>query len=149
MGYDSWDALAQYLLMWRAHATNTSASILTTGSVIPTTTASATGSAINLRSAAGAVPDFAYLLGFDTEARATAAATFAKNEVKQKDAAKEKDRLTKKRLRDWYWNLSKAQSSPVGDPQKLGTTDSKRAARPIRLFAPFYGGLGAGLSLCA
>ncbi|KAJ7866183.1 glycosyl transferase family group 2-domain-containing protein [Mycena olivaceomarginata] len=134
MGYDSWDALAQYLLMWRAHATNTSASILTAGSVIPTTTASATGSAINLKSAAGAVPDFAYLLGFDTEARATAAATFAKNEVKQKDAAKEKDRLTKKRLRDWYWNLSKAQSSP-------------RAARPIRLFAPFYGGLGAGLSL--
>jgi hypothetical protein len=32
--------------------------------------------------------------------------------------------------------------------QKPDTTDSVRAARPVLLFAPFYSGLGAGVSLC-
>jgi hypothetical protein len=149
MGYDSWGALAQSLLIWRAHATNSSASILTAVSVPPTTTVSAAGSAVKLKSAAGAVPGSPSPLGFDTEARITAAAACAKNEVKQKDAAKDKDKFTKKCLRDWQWNLSKTLFSPVGDPQKPATTNSRRTARPIQLFAPFYGGLGAGLSLCA
>ncbi|KAJ7020193.1 glycosyl transferase family group 2-domain-containing protein [Mycena alexandri] len=145
MGYDFWDALAQYLLIWRAHATNTSASILTTVSVSPTTTVSAAGSAVNLKSATGAVPGSPSPFRFNTEARITAAAALAKNEVKQKDAAKNKDEFTEKCLRGWHWNLSKF--SPIGDPQKLTTTNSRRTARPIRLFAPFYGGLGAGLTL--
>ncbi|KAJ7759602.1 glycosyl transferase family group 2-domain-containing protein [Mycena metata] len=93
MGYDSWDALAQYLFIWRAwHATP----------------------------------------------------ALATNEVK-KDTAK--DKFTKKCLRGGHWNLSNTLFSPVGDPQKLSTTNLGRTARPIRLFAPFYGGLGAGLSL--
>ncbi|KAF7344069.1 Glycosyltransferase family 2 protein [Mycena venus] len=123
MGYDSWDAFAQYFLIWRAHATKTSASILTAVSLPPTTTVSAAGSAVNLKSAAGAIPGSPSPLGFDTE----------------KDADKERDKFTNKLFRGWHWSFSKTPSSPVGC--------SGRAARPIRLFAPFYGGLGAGLSL--
>ncbi|KAJ7661783.1 hypothetical protein B0H17DRAFT_953385 [Mycena rosella] len=43
--------------------------------------------------------------------------------------------VTKTRLRGWL------------STENQGTTDSRRVARPIRLYAPFYNGLGAGLSL--
>ena len=50
----------------------------------------------------------------------------------------------------WSWKLSSSSSEPAekleGDEEK-GMTHPKDA-RPVRLFAPFYGGLGAALSLC-
>ncbi|KAJ7049552.1 glycosyl transferase family group 2-domain-containing protein [Mycena amicta] len=46
----------------------------------------------------------------------------------------------------WSWKLGKRSTTPAPrDIEKQST--SGREDRPIRLFAPFYGGLGAGLSL--
>ncbi|PBK87934.1 hypothetical protein ARMGADRAFT_1034243 [Armillaria gallica] len=44
----------------------------------------------------------------------------------------------------WSWKLSgKSKTADHSDPEK----GSRKSARPIRLFGPVYGGLGAGLSL--
>ena len=51
-----------------------------------------------------------------------------------------------KKFWGWGWKLSSEKSSKgASDPEKA----SSRQARPIRLFAPLYGGLGSGLALCA
>lgn len=44
----------------------------------------------------------------------------------------------------WGWKLSK----PTADSVDLEKGASKRTARPIRLLAPIYSGLGAALSVC-
>lgn len=45
----------------------------------------------------------------------------------------------------WSWKLSgKSKTADHSDTEK----GSRKSARPIRLFGPVYGGLGAGLSLC-
>ncbi|KAJ7244336.1 glycosyl transferase family group 2-domain-containing protein [Mycena rebaudengoi] len=48
----------------------------------------------------------------------------------------------------WSWKLGKKASTPalVGDAEKASSITG-RETRPIRLFAPFYGGMGAALSL--
>ncbi|KAJ7687227.1 hypothetical protein B0H17DRAFT_1136362 [Mycena rosella] len=73
-----------------------------------------------------------YLLVWHTSALIAAPPVF-KNELKQQDTAKWMPLLSMRQLRDWV--------------QTPGRTDSERVARPIRLFAPFHDGLGAGLSL--
>ncbi|KAJ7113089.1 glycosyl transferase family group 2-domain-containing protein [Mycena epipterygia] len=110
-------------LVWRFRTTNTSASILTSGSVTASVANSTTASDVNLNEKAGApVPSVA---------DAAAAAAEARPKPKSK----------------WSWKIGQkaAPSKPVGDVEKMST--SGREARPIRLFAPFYGGLGAGLAL--
>ncbi|KAJ7641180.1 glycosyl transferase family group 2-domain-containing protein [Roridomyces roridus] len=51
----------------------------------------------------------------------------------------------------WGWRIGSRNTANPATPQDLekqGAVDtSGRAARPIRLLAPFYGGLGAGLAL--
>lgn len=52
-----------------------------------------------------------------------------------------------KKSKGWGWKLSsKKIRVETSDPEK---GPSGRQARPIRLFAPLYNGLGLALSLCA
>ncbi|KAJ6479644.1 glycosyl transferase family group 2-domain-containing protein [Mycena sanguinolenta] len=106
------------------HPMNASASVITAGS-IGSATASVTASDVNL----------------STEKPASQDTTPAPETT---PAAPEK--------RSW-WRLGrrpapKAPSSALGatDPEKQAIATG-RAERPIRLLAPFYGGLGAGLSI--
>lgn len=46
----------------------------------------------------------------------------------------------------WSWKLSEKKSSRPKSDEENATSGSQ--ARPIRLFAPAYNGLGAALSLC-
>lgn len=112
-------------LVWRARVTTGSSSIITSGSATGSVAPSTTASDVNLTEKAPAsMPSVAD------------AATLA-----EKDRAKPKSK--------WSWKLGKKDSSPPAssqrDPEKQSS--SGREARPIRLFAPFYGGLGAGLSV--
>ncbi|KAF8882968.1 glycosyl transferase family group 2-domain-containing protein [Infundibulicybe gibba] len=50
----------------------------------------------------------------------------------------------KKRFWNWGWKVSPKKTPSSTDPEK-GTPE--RSVRPIRLFAPMYGGLGAGLAV--
>ncbi|KAJ7689711.1 glycosyl transferase family group 2-domain-containing protein [Mycena rosella] len=55
---------------------------------------------------------------------------------------------TKKSRWGWSWKLG-SKAAPArqgGDPEKHSVA-AARAARPMRLFAPFYGGLGAALAM--
>lgn len=45
----------------------------------------------------------------------------------------------------WGWRIADKADQAQSDPESASGAKS----RPIRLFAPIYGGLGAGLSLCA
>ena len=51
----------------------------------------------------------------------------------------------KKRFCGLGWRLSSKKSSPADTDPEKGST---RPARPIRLFAPLYGGLASALSIC-
>lgn len=52
----------------------------------------------------------------------------------------------KRKFWNWSWKVTKKASAPTStDPEKA--IPSKQS-RPIRLFAPVYGGLAVGLSLC-
>ncbi|KAJ7479671.1 glycosyl transferase family group 2-domain-containing protein [Mycena latifolia] len=113
-------------LVWRARTTTGSASIITSGSVTVSVAPSTTASDVNLTEKPHApMPSVA-----------DAAAAVVQSE---KDRPKPKSK--------WSWKLGKkAASTPSQrDPEK--GSSSGREARPIRLFAPLYGGLGAGLSL--
>jgi hypothetical protein len=63
---------------------------------------------------------------------------------------------TKKRMMSWSWKLSKHETAaapaagPVGGDAEKDEENGALAKcpRPIRLFAPFYGGLGAALAVC-
>ncbi|KAJ7510955.1 glycosyl transferase family group 2-domain-containing protein [Mycena galericulata] len=125
-------------LVWRARLTssNASASILTSGSigsatvsVAPSTTASDVNLADKTRAPMPSV------------AEAAAAAAAAGEKPKEKSSKWW-----------WSWKLSKKAATPsaktIDDPEKQGpASPSGREARPMRMFAPFYGGLGAGLAL--
>ncbi|KAJ7186447.1 glycosyl transferase family group 2-domain-containing protein [Mycena filopes] len=126
-------------LVWRSRSTTGgSASILTAGST-PSASASPsilTGSDVNLRPHQGSMPSVAELPASPV------------TEKPQSPVQKPKGFL------GWSWRLSSAppptsSSDPekVTDLEKGEVDDGGRAARPIRLFAPVYGGLGAGLSL--
>ncbi|KAJ7058515.1 glycosyl transferase family group 2-domain-containing protein [Mycena amicta] len=107
-------------LVWRARTASASIITSATPSVAPSTTASD----VNLADTPS-LPSIA-------EAATTAAV------VAQPPA--------KKSRWWWSWKLDKRSTTPAPrDLEKQST--SGREARPIRLFAPFYGGLGAGLSL--
>lgn len=52
----------------------------------------------------------------------------------------------KRRFWNWSWKATKKAPAPaVTDPEKASPT---KRSRPIRLFAPVYGGVAIGLSLC-
>ncbi|CAK5270569.1 unnamed protein product [Mycena citricolor] len=114
-------------LVWRFRTQNGSASVLTSGSVgAPSTTASD----VNLteKPALGPMTEG----GLDIDAVAAAHA--------EKTQAPPK----KNRVCGW-WKLGSRSSGPApGDPEKQ---QARKDMRPIRLFAPFYNGLGAGLAV--
>ncbi|KAJ7122674.1 glycosyl transferase family group 2-domain-containing protein [Mycena crocata] len=160
-------------LVWRARTTNTSASIITSGSIgtmgtavslptsasasasanstPPSTSASTTASDVNLNA-----PD-AQKQASVAEAAAVvqsqaAVAQSQNNAEKIGGQGQEKDAAGGKK-KWWSWRLS-SKSINGGAGVGAGTKDVEkqgdaggREARPIRYFAPFYGGLGAGLSL--
>lgn len=71
-----------------------------------------------------------------TEAVAAAAAEQAK------ENAEENKKSKPWKILGWSWTSSKE------DTVDLEKGPSGPSPRPIRLFAPIYGGLGAGLSIC-
>ncbi|KAF7313187.1 Glyco-trans-2-like domain-containing protein [Mycena kentingensis (nom. inval.)] len=111
-------------LVWRSRTA--SASILSAGSVPASVTPSTTASDVNLAdkpSPPSSLPSVA-------EAAATAAATQPESKPRWW----------------WSWKLGKRSTTPVPrDIEKQSTTG--RETRPLRLFAPLYNGLGAGLSV--
>jgi hypothetical protein len=131
-------------LVWRSRTRSThgSASVITAGSigtasatasVAPSTSASTTASDVNLAST-------------DPGKMASVAEAAA---VVQSQSEK----ATAKKGWGWSWKLSSKKSASAtkgGDPEKgaNAVSETGREARPIRLFAPIYGGLGAGLSFC-
>ncbi|KAJ7850100.1 glycosyl transferase family group 2-domain-containing protein [Mycena leptocephala] len=130
-------------LVWRSRTRSThgSASVITSGSigtasatasVAPSTSASTTASDVNLAST-------------DPGKMASVAEAAA---VIQSQSEK----ATAKKGWGWSWKLSSKKSASAtkgGDPEKgaNAVSETGREARPIRLFAPIYGGLGAGLSV--
>lgn len=121
-------------LVWRSRNQAT-ASIITSvsNSSVPSTTASN----VNLNEKASAQTSVVV-----AEAAAATAALVGKETVEPAvvPAAPEKKKSR------WGWRLSKKSApAPPVDPEKGSTPQP----RPIRLFAPLYGGLGVGLSICA
>ncbi|KII90397.1 hypothetical protein PLICRDRAFT_52136 [Plicaturopsis crispa FD-325 SS-3] len=47
----------------------------------------------------------------------------------------------------WSWKLMKAKNTEAGKQGDLEYGGARKSARPIRLFAPFYGGFGAALAV--
>lgn len=133
-------------LVWRSRTRSThgSASVITAGSigtasatasVAPSTSASTTASDVNLTS--------------DPNRKMASVAEAAAVVQSQSEKA------TAKKGWGWSWKLSSKKSAAAaaakgGDPEKgaNAVSETGREARPIRLFAPIYGGLGAGLSVC-
>lgn len=111
-------------LVWRARRTIGSASIITSGetSIAPSTTASDVNLAEKTKNAEVLV----------TEA---AVAQQAQN------ASKPKTKW------GWSWRLSAKAPGPAA-ANDLEKGPSERQSRPMRLFAPVYGGLGAALAAC-
>lgn len=112
-------------LVWRSRRTNAGSIMTSAGNSVTTST---TASNVNLTEKIKAA-DASNLV---TEA-VTAVAL----------AEKQKPKASKWK---WSWKLSKKTSAPEGVDVEKGNPGYK--ARPIRLFAPFYGGMGAALSLC-
>ncbi|KAJ6532924.1 glycosyl transferase family group 2-domain-containing protein [Mycena vulgaris] len=113
-------------LVWRARITG-SGSILTSGSAGASVAPSTTASDVNLTEKPAPLPSVA-----DAAAAAQA----------------EKDASNQKPTSKWSWKLGKKATAPPSsgrDAEKQSS--SGREARPIRLFAPFYGGLGAALAV--
>ncbi|KAJ3560835.1 hypothetical protein NP233_g10573 [Leucocoprinus birnbaumii] len=117
------EKLMKYI--WRSRATAHSISTSVATSVAPSTTASN----VNLNQSHNAPPLDAV----------TTAVTSATTSEKVKPETPQKSRPWK--FLGWSWTTSKPQ---VADPEKGVDTTSPR---PIRLLAPIYGGLGAGLSI--
>ncbi|KAH6905024.1 glycosyl transferase family group 2-domain-containing protein [Coprinopsis sp. MPI-PUGE-AT-0042] len=111
-------------LVWRSRRSIASASILTSSTSLPVPSLDSSSLILNEKNADGAaVP--------------TVGATKPLEAVAEKPAPKRKW---------WSWKLSKKaepSSSGSSDPEKGET----RGERPVRLFAPFYSGLGLGLSI--
>ncbi|KAF7334603.1 Glyco-trans-2-like domain-containing protein [Mycena venus] len=118
-------------LVWRARMNATSSSILTSGSVgtIPSATASVAPSTSDVN--------------LQTEKEKAAAQLPSVTEAAAQAQAGEKKKSK------WSWKLGKraAAASALAPADAEKQESSGREERPIRLFAPFYGGLGAGLSL--
>jgi hypothetical protein len=63
---------------------------------------------------------------------------------------------TRRKMMSWSWKASKPEAAPASSTGPTGGHDEKdeengplrKPPRPIRLFAPFYGGLGAALAVC-
>ncbi|KAJ7025944.1 glycosyl transferase family group 2-domain-containing protein [Mycena alexandri] len=131
-------------LVWRSRSTrgisSSSPSIITSGSASASVAPSTTASDVNLTHRVGAGPGTGSM---PSVAEAVSAAVAAVPQTSEK--------ATKKTgFLGWSWRLGSKVSVPLTptDLEKQGPAeDGGRAARPIRLFAPFYGGLGAGLSL--
>lgn len=114
-------------LVWRSRTIPSSVMTSTTTSVAPSTTASNVN--LNEKSAHQTI----------TVTDAVAAVALA-----EKEGPKTKDEPTTKSK--WSWRLKKRPTKPASTDLEKGS--SGRASRPIRLFAPVYGGLGLGLSIC-
>ncbi|KAJ7758797.1 glycosyl transferase family group 2-domain-containing protein [Mycena maculata] len=113
-------------LVWRARMTNASASIISAGSVTASVAPSTTASDVNL----------------SEKPRPPSVADAAATAVAQAEKPKPKSKW------GWSWRLGKKgppSANPDRDLEKGAS--SGREARPIRMFAPFYGGLGAALAL--
>lgn len=108
-------------LVWRSRPT------LTTFSDATSFSASTTGSNVNL-----------YTKAKDAAAVASEAVAAL--------AQKEKPRPESKW--NWSWKSSPPRKSSTRVEIDVEKAPAGREARPIRLFAPIYGGLGTGLSLC-
>lgn len=74
---------------------------------------------------------------------AVAAAALAEKEAPAAAAAAASKSQPKKTSWGWGWKLGSKKPVASSDLEKGSTS-----TRPIRLFAPIYGGLGLGLSLC-
>ncbi|KAF9005040.1 glycosyl transferase family group 2-domain-containing protein [Cyathus striatus] len=119
-------------LVWRSRSSAPTASVIT--SLANSTAPSTAGSNVNLNEKPPLSPSAAV--------GKAAAAALAERETKNQ-AKKEKSPWS---FFNWSWKLSSKKSADAGpqDPEK-GTSSPN--ARPIRLFAPFYGGMGAALSI--
>ena len=119
-------------LIWRSRNQAT-ASIITSvsNSSVPSTTASN----INLNEKASA----------QTSVVVAATAALAEKETVETIEAVVVPATPEKKKSRWGWKLAKKSTpAPPVDPEKGSTPQT----RPIRLFAPLYGGLGVGLSIC-
>lgn len=119
-------------LVWRSRH-HTSASIITSASNSSAPSTAASNVNLNEKTTRSSitVPDAAVVT-----------AALAEKEASSTTPAPESP--PKKKSWGWGWKLSsKKPASVSSDPEK-----SAAQARPIRLFAPIYGGLGLGLSVC-
>jgi cellulose synthase/poly-beta-1,6-N-acetylglucosamine synthase-like glycosyltransferase len=109
-------------LVWRSRTA--SASIITAGSIPASVTPSTTASDVNLAEK----PSPPSSLPSITEAATTAAASQPATATKSR----------------WWssWKLGKRPTAPV-----IRDAEKQSTARPLRLLAPFYNGIGAGLSV--
>lgn len=117
-------------LVWRSrHATSPSIITSASNSSPPSTAASNVNLNEKTTRSSVTVPDAAIVTAALAEKEASATAPAPASPPKKKS---------------WGWKLSSKKSPPASsDPEK-----SASQARPIRLFAPIYGGLGLGLSVC-
>ncbi|PPQ88373.1 hypothetical protein CVT25_002119 [Psilocybe cyanescens] len=116
-------------LVWRSrHATSPSIITSASNSSPPSTAASNVNLNEKTTRSSVTVPDAAIVTAALAEKEASATAPAPASPPKKKS---------------WGWKLSSKKSPPASsDPEK-----SASQARPIRLFAPIYGGLGLGLSV--
>lgn len=121
-------------LVWRSRPTNVSIVTSTTTSIAPSTTASN----VNLTEKPTRAPI--------TVTDAVAAVALAEKEALPK-VQPEAEPTSKKSK--WSWKLSKKRpTKTVSTDLEKGASLTGREARPIRLFAPVYGGFGLGLAIC-
>lgn len=121
-------------LVWRSRRTNASFVTSTTTSIAPSTTASN----VNLTEKPTRAPI--------TVTDAVAAVALAEKEALptvQPDAEPTSQKTK------WSWKLSKKRPTKIlSTDLEKGASLTGREARPIRLFAPVYGGFGLGLAIC-
>lgn len=117
-------------LVWRTRTNQNSIASSTTSSASPSTTASDVN--LNEKNAHQSV----------TVTDAVAAATLAE---KEGNTAPKQELAPTASKWGWSWRLSKKRPLKAKDVEK-GT--SGREDRPIRLFGPFYDGLGLGFAIC-
>jgi len=122
------DKLMKYVWQWTRHNHSVSIATLASNSSVP----SATGSNVNLTEKTKVIDNIVTLSELvDKE---------------KEDCSSETPPVAlPKQSSGWGWRLSPKKKSAEPSDAEKGTD---RQARPVRLFAPFYIGAGAGLALC-
>ncbi|KAJ7659258.1 glycosyl transferase family group 2-domain-containing protein [Mycena polygramma] len=138
-------------LVWksRSHVHPSSASVLTMGNSIITSGSTGTG--------------VSSVTASDVELAPRTDAEKGLVTVQETESEKPKTAPTPKKKGKWSWKLSPSSPAHSSTPSAPATpstptdpekglrkeeeVETGRAARPIRLFAPFYGGVGAALSV--